>query len=116
MKSGQCHTPANLPQEKNPDINRISSWVHPRASTDMSGDGKISVQDMNPRHYTNYIALALVVRYIVTNNFKDISTFIFMGKLARESEEFTVIQNSGNYTTNSIVSHPKGPKSLPMPL
>jgi hypothetical protein len=83
---------------------------------DVSGDGKISVQDMNPSlqpsPYTNYITLATVVRYIVPNNFKDSSTFIFMGKLTVESEEVTVLQNSGNYTTNSTVSHPKGPKSF----
>jgi hypothetical protein len=57
-----------------------------------------------------------VVRYMVPNNFKDNGTFIFMGKLTLESEDVTVLQNSGNYTTNSTVSYPKGPKSLPMPL
>jgi len=54
--------------------------------------------------------------YMVPINFKDSSTLIFMGKLTLESEEVTVLQNSGNYTTTSIVSHPKGPKFLPMPL
>jgi len=82
----------------------------------MSGDGIISVQDINPSPYTNYITLAPVFRYMVPSNFKDSSTFIFMDKLTLENEEVTVLQNSGNYITNSTVSHPKGPKSLPMPL
>lgn len=66
---------------------------------DMSGDGKISVQDMNrnlqPSPYTNYITLAPAVRYMVPNNFKDRGTFIFMGKLTLESEEVTFLHNSG---------------------
>lgn len=65
---------------------------------------------------TNFITLAPVARYMVPSNFKDSSSFIFMGKLTLESVEVTVLQNSGNYTTNSTVSHPEGPKSLPMPL
>ena len=87
---------------------------------DMSADGKnlcpgyesqSAVQSL-----TNYITLAPVAMYMVPINFKDSSTLIFMGKLTLESEEVTVLQNSGNYTTTSIVSHPKGPKFLPMPL
>lgn len=65
---------------------------------------------------TNYITLAPVAMYMVPINFKDSSTLIFMGKLTLESEEVTVLQNSANYTTTSTVSHPKGPKFLPMPL
>ena len=86
----------------------------------MCGDGKISVQDTNPSlqpsAYTNYLTLAPVVRYMFPNNFKANGTFIFTGKLTLESEEVTVLQNSGNYTTSRTVSHPKGPKSLPVPL
>jgi len=70
---------------------------------------------LQPSPYTNYITLVPVVRSMVPNNFKDSGTFIFMGKLILESEEVTVLQNSGNYTTNSTVSHLKGPKFLPMP-
>lgn len=84
--------------------------------------GKISEQDMNPglcslqpSHYSSYTTLASVVRHVVPNVFKDSGAFIFMGKLTFEDEEATVLQNSRNYTPNTV-SHPSEPETSTTPL